>query len=200
MAILHTGQRLGAYAVEGLLGTGGMAEVYRATHTRAGAPGCDQGLNPRSTPIPPSCCASPARRRPWRGWTTRTSSPCTTTARRGRSPIWCCSSPRAAPARPGTRLLHAGRGGRRSGADRRGADIRARSRHHPPRLQADQRAGRRAGRPLLADFGLARILGKPGLHRGRGRRRHAHLHGAGTGAGRRPGPARGHLRARHRRV
>ena len=32
MAVLQGGQRLGAYVVEGLLGLGGMAEVYRGTH------------------------------------------------------------------------------------------------------------------------------------------------------------------------
>ncbi|HLZ73045.1 MAG TPA: DUF6529 family protein [Dehalococcoidia bacterium] len=46
MAILHTGQRLGAYAVEDLLGTGGMAEVYRATHTTLERPVAIKVINP----------------------------------------------------------------------------------------------------------------------------------------------------------
>jgi len=46
MAILHAGQRLGSYAVEDLLGTGGMAEVYRATHTTLERPVAIKVINP----------------------------------------------------------------------------------------------------------------------------------------------------------
>ncbi|HZQ35430.1 MAG TPA: DUF6529 family protein [Dehalococcoidia bacterium] len=46
MAILYTGQRLGSYAVEDLLGTGGMAEVYRATHTTLERPVAIKVINP----------------------------------------------------------------------------------------------------------------------------------------------------------
>ncbi len=46
MAILYSGQRLGSYAVEDLLGTGGMAEVYRATHTTLERPVAIKVINP----------------------------------------------------------------------------------------------------------------------------------------------------------
>ncbi len=46
MTILYSGQRLGAYAVEDLLGTGGMAEVYRATHTTLERPVAIKVINP----------------------------------------------------------------------------------------------------------------------------------------------------------
>jgi hypothetical protein len=46
MAILFAGQRLGSYAVEDLLGTGGMAEVYRATHTTLERPVAIKVINP----------------------------------------------------------------------------------------------------------------------------------------------------------
>lgn len=46
MSILTRGQRLGVYVVDGLLGEGGMAEVYRATHQTLGREVAIKVLNP----------------------------------------------------------------------------------------------------------------------------------------------------------
>ena len=52
MTILRTGQQLGPYRVEGLLGTGGMAEVYRATHQTLERPSPLKSSAPHLTRIP----------------------------------------------------------------------------------------------------------------------------------------------------
>src|SRR5689334_11887482 len=46
MPVLECGQRLGAYRIEGILGHGGMAEVYRATHLALERPVAIKVLSP----------------------------------------------------------------------------------------------------------------------------------------------------------
>ena len=127
------------------LGEGGMGRVYLAEDPALGREGRDQGAAARrARPIRRGgrgCCT---RRGPPRRSTTRTSSPCTTSARRTArcSSRWSgsrarrCATGRARAALPAELLAHRAPGGAR-------ARRRARGRPRPPRLEAREPDGAR---------------------------------------------------------
>ena len=164
---LTTGTRLGVYEVTGVLGAGGMGEVYRAR---------DSSLN-RSVAIKvlPELFALDAERL---ARFTREAQTLAALNHPNIAQIYGLEGNDAPgrPARPGD---GAGRGGRPVGADRaradagrgraadRAADRRrtgsgARPGHHPSRSQAGEHQGPPDGTVKVLDFGLAKALAPDG--------------------------------------
>ena len=70
---IASGQRLGPYEVVGLLGAGGMGEVYRARDPRLGREVAVKVLPSQLASDPERLARFSARRGPWPPSTTRTS-------------------------------------------------------------------------------------------------------------------------------
>ena len=155
--------RLGKYRVTAHIATGGMGAVYRGRRPRHRAGSGPEGaVRPRWSPASPRCSsASAARPRSPPSSATKTSSPCTNSARPAARTSSRWSSSRAEPARvhrpqgpahPERCPPHPDPGRPRPGP-------RPRAGHRPPRHQAVQLPARAQGRPTvvkLTDLGLAR--------------------------------------------
>ena len=157
---------------------------------RAGGRGQGAGAGARRTRRAPS--ASCARSAPPRGSRTRTSSRCTTPARRTGCSTTSCRTSRARRCARDSRARGAPARRRRAPAARarRRARLRARRRRRAPRPQAGERA-LSGGHAVVADFGIAKALAaaahagrrEPGVatsasYVDRRGARHAGVHGA----------------------